>query len=296
MRVKDYLSQFQRIEKISKGMSEDEKYRVEKDGVEYLLRVSKGEEYAIKKREYEYLRHLNRAELPVPRCIALVKSNDGTKVYSLLSWVKGEEAETVLPNASDDVQYEYGVQAGKILRAIHDNSEEIDCSGNWYDRYYEIIEPRLEAFRREGEAFEGSKHILRFIEENRNLLKTRPMCHHHGDYHMGNLIVDEGKLWVIDWHTVDFDNIGDPWYEFNRIGIEHPMFARGQIDGYFGDDVPTEFWKLFALYFSTSAITSIVWAKYWAPNQFDYVMGLNQQVLQMFDDMENPIPRWYRGD
>ena len=75
---------------------------------------------------------------------------------------------------------------------------------------------------------------------------------------MGNLIINEGKLWGIDWHTVDFDNIRDSWYEFNRIGIEYPMFAKGQIDGYFENQVPEEFWKLFSLYFATSAITSIV--------------------------------------
>ena len=165
---------------------------------------------------------------------------------------------------------------------------------NWYDRYFEVIEPRLEAFLKEGISFVGDEKILRFIEENKLLLKSRPLCHHHGDYHMGNLIINEGKLWVIDWHTVDFDNIGDPWYEFNRIGTEYPIFAKGQIDGYFENQVPEEFWKLFALYFATSAITSIVWAKYWAPDELDSVMALNKSVLNMFDGMDNPIPRWYR--
>ena len=102
-------------------------------------------------------------------------------------------------------------------------------------------------------------------------------------------------MWVIDWHTVDFDNIGDPWYEFNRLGIEHPMFAGGQINGYFNQQVPEEFWRLFALYLAASAITSIVWAKHWAPEEFDNIMQLNRNVLDMFDNMTNPIPRWYRA-
>lgn len=288
------MSQFENVTKISKGMSADIKYRVEKDGVSYLLRVSDGKEYQTKKKEYAYLEYLNRANLPVPKCIAFEKSDNADEVFTLLSWVAGEEAERILPKASGSEQYTYGVQAGSILRKIHENSPKVDSPRNWYGRYFEVIEPRLEAFRKEGIPFEGSDRIMRFIEENKGLLKLRPLCHHHGDYHMGNLIINEGKLWVIDWHTVDFDNIGDPWYEFNRIGTEHPMFAKGQIDGYFENQVPEEFWRLFALYFATSAITSIVWAKYWAPDELDDILELNKRVLIMFDDMLNPVPLWYR--
>ena len=148
-----------------------------------------------------------------------------------------------------------------------------------------MIAPRLEAFRQEGVAFEGSQKILDFLEDNKHLLKTRPLCRHHGDYHTGNLIVRDGRIWVIDWHTMDFDSVGDPWYEFNRADMEYPDFARGQIDGYFGTSVPEAFWRLLAMYLSVSAITSIVWAKYRAPDRFDSIMKLNRDVLFMFDDM-----------
>lgn len=68
---------------------------------------------------------------------------------------------------------------------------------------------------------------------------------------MGNMIYSpKGELNIIDWHTVDFENYGDPWYEFNRIGVEYSDFASGQIDGYFQDNVPEEFWELFAFYLS----------------------------------------------
>ena len=291
---RSYLSQFDKVTEITKGMSGDKKYRVKKDGVAYLLRSSDATEYTRKKKEYDYLNHLNKAALPVPTCIAFEQSDEDAAIYTLLSWVEGEEAEKVLPKASAGEQYAYGVQAGSILRKIHENSPKVNSSKNWHDRYWEVIKPRLEAFLKEGISFAGDDKILGFIEENKYLLKTRSLCYHHGDYHMGNLIIDEGKLWVIDWHTVDFDNMGDPWYEFNRIGTEYPMFAKGQIDGYFENQVPEEFWKLFALYFSASAITSIVWAKYWAPDELDSIMALNKSVLNMFEGMENPIPGWYR--
>lgn len=34
--------------------------------------------------------------------------------------------------------------------------------------------------------------------------------------------------------------------------------------------------------------------KYWAPDELDSIMALNKSVLNMFEGMENPIPRWYR--
>lgn len=49
---KSYLSQFDRVTKISKGMSSDEKYRVEKDSLTYLLRSADAAEYTRKKNEY----------------------------------------------------------------------------------------------------------------------------------------------------------------------------------------------------------------------------------------------------
>ena len=286
------MSQFEKVNKISKGMSADEKYLVERDGARFLLRVSELDCYEEKKREYEHLAHLGQAGLPVPECISFEKTED--KVFTLLSWVEGEEAEEVLPLVSPEEQYRYGLEAGKILRQIHENSPTVVSEKNWYERYFEVIDPRLAAYHKEGIPFEGCEKILGFLEENKYLLKTRPLCHHHGDYHMGNLIVNEGKLWVIDWHTMDFDSIGDPWYEFNRIGIEFPMFAKGEIDGYFDGNVPEEFWRLFALYLATSAITSIVWAKHWAPDRLEEIMELNKTVLRTFDNMKNVIPLWYR--
>ena len=292
MGKEEYLARFADVRKISRGMSGDEKFRVVLDGRDCLLRISEASEYERKKCEYEYLRQLSAAGLPVPECLGF--EMDGEHVYTLLSWVEGDEAEKALPRENADVQYDYGRQAGDILRRVHENSPEIDSEKGWYDRYFDVIGPRIDAFRKEGIPFEGSEAVLEFIEENKHLMKERPLRRHHGDYHMGNLIVNDGKLWVIDWHTVDFDNVGDPWYEFNRIGSEYPAFARGQIDGYFEGNVPEKFWRLFALYFAASAITSIVWAKYWAPDELENIMKLNRRIIKMFDGMKNPVPDWYR--
>lgn len=289
------LEQFDEVIEISKGMSGDKKYKcIDRDGKQFLLRLSDLKEYDRKLKEYDFLERLNKSNLPVPKCVEFKKEKDF--VYTLLSWIDGEEVEKILPRLNESEQYEMGVKAGKILAKIHEAATLEEKPSNWYDRYFEVIEPRLEAYRTEGIPFEGADSILNFIEENKYLLKQREQCGHHGDYHMGNLITKDGAVFVIDWHTVDFDNIGDPWYEFNRVGVEYPAFASGQIDGYFDGKIPEEFWKLFALYFSTSAITSIVWAKYFAPSELDNIILLNKNVLVWFNHMKQSIPTWYLKD
>ncbi len=294
MDTETYLSGFDKAEKINMGLSGDDKYHCRRGAEEFLLRIADGGDYEEKKKEFDHLRKLERAGLPVPKCVELVKNDDGSKVFTLLSWVPGEELESVISKMLSGEQYEIGKQAGIVLRRIHESCPETGIEKNWYERYTETINPRLDAYMNEGVPFAGSEKILRYFEDNKYLLSERPMCHHHGDYHTGNLIINSGTVRVIDWHTMDFESIGDPWYEFNRIDTKYPEFAKGQIDGYFDENIPEEFWRLFALYISVSAITSIVWAKYFAPDELENIMGLNKSILAIFDDMENPVPEWYR--
>ena len=53
------------------------------------------------------------------------------------------------------------------------------------------------------------------------------------------------------------------------------------------------FWKLFAFYLAGSAITSIVWAKHFAPECMDEIIKLNTDIVRWHDGMKNTIPAWY---
>ncbi len=287
-------AEFKDIQPINKGMSGDEKYFVTaKNGEHFLLRIAEYKEFDRKKAEYELVKKLFRLNVPMPSPIDFGVCNNGASVYTLLSWIDGEEAEIAIPKLLKNKQYELGEESGRILRRIHTlNAPE--NTADWETRYFSTIDERLEAFRREGIMFEGSDIVLNYIDTNRHMLRNRPQCYHHGDYHMGNLIQSKsGRLFVIDWHTVDFENYGDPWYEFNRIGIEYPYFASGQIDGYFEGNVPDDFWKLLAYYLSVSAITSIVWSKYFAPDRLTSIINLNKDILKWFDNMNSDTPTWY---
>ncbi|NYB74326.1 phosphotransferase [Sedimentibacter hydroxybenzoicus DSM 7310] len=297
MREIPLYSTFKKIESINKGMSGDKKYYIETvDKKHLLLRISDFSEYDQKKIEYDLIKKLINFDVNMPFPIDFGVCNEGKSVYTLLSWIEGEEVETILSTLTEKEQYKLGIESGKNLRKIHSlpAPQGID---DWSIRYFSVIDERLEAFRSEGIPFDGDKIILDYIETNKPLLENRPQCYHHGDYHMGNMILSkDGELFVIDWHTVDFNNYGDPWYEFNRLGTEFPAFASGQIDGYFNYNPPEEFWKLLAYYLSVSAITSIVWSKYFAPDRMNSILKLNKDILYWFDDMKNTVPIWYKSE
>ena len=76
--------------------------------------------------------------------------------------------------------------------------------------------------------YENGQAFIDYINENRHLLKDRPQVYQHGDYHIGNMMIDrDGQLHVIDFNRNDY---GDPWEEFNRIvwcAQKAPLFASG---------------------------------------------------------------------
>lgn len=128
-------------------------------------------------------------------------------------------------------------------------------------------------------------------------MKNRPQCYQHGDYHFGNMMIDNnGNLIIIDFNRNDF---GDPWEEFNRIvwcANKSTLFASGIVNGYFNEDLPLEFWGLLALYIATNTISSLPWAIPFGENEINSMRKQAKQVLHWYDNMNNPVPIWYSNE
>lgn len=68
--------------------------------------------------------------------------------------------------------------------------------------------------------YENGQAFIDYINENRHLLKDRPQVYQHGDYHIGNMMIDRnGKLHIIDFNRNDY---GDPWEEFQPVSFGVP--------------------------------------------------------------------------
>lgn len=106
-------------------------------------------------------------------------------------------------------------------------------------------------------------------------------------------MIENGKVVIIDFDRYDF---GDPWEEFNRIVWTvqaSPLFASGMVNGYFDDDVPTDFWKLLAFYISSNMLSSLPWAIPFGEDEVQKFLRQSKEILEWYDNMRKIIPAWY---
>lgn len=282
------------IEPINKGWSSDRKYYIKTiEGKELLLRISEISEYERKKIEFERLNLLNDIDGLMSRPIKFGICNNGHSVYSLLTWVNGEEAEIKLLKLDIKEQYNQGYKAGEMLRRIHGIPAPQDQS-NWAERFNRKIDRNISNYKACGIQFQGDDRIIEYIEDNRSLLLNRPQSFQHGDYHVGNMIITpEGKLGIIDFNRLDY---GDPWEEFNRITFcasISPKFSSGYINGYFNNIVPDMFFRLMALYIASNQLSSIPWAIPFGQKDVNVMLKQAQNVLDWYNYFETYIPNWY---
>lgn len=291
MQSKDIFESFLKIETVNKGWSNDKKYCVTKKyGKKYLLRVSPCDSYEKKKALFEILQSVTKLNIPICIPIEFGMCKDG--VYTLENWIDGDDAEMAISMLSETEQYKLGLKSGEILNKIHSFSAP-DTQEDWSLRFNRKTNNKIQKYHECGLRFKEDNKIIEYIETNRHLLENRPQCFQHGDYHIGNMMLENGELRIIDFDRYDF---GDPWEEFNRIvwsATKSPLFATGQIKGYFTGEPPLDFFKLLAFYISSNTLSSVYWAIPFGQSEINTMIKQSQDVLTWFDNMKNPVPTWY---
>ncbi len=233
------------------------------------------------------------AALGVPMCRPVAFGECWEGVYTVQTWIDGEDAESAIPLLPGARQYAYGLDAGHILRKIH-SIPAPKAQEDWESRFNRKMDGKIQKYRECPVHYDNGQIFIDYIRENRCLLKGRPQVFQHGDYHIGNMMIDrDGKLQIIDFDRYDF---GDPWEEFNRIvwcAQASPLFASGMVNGYFDDDVPLAFWKLLALYIASNTLSSVYWAVPFGQEEVNTMLNQAKDILRWYDDMRNPVPTWY---
>lgn len=139
--------------------------------------------------------------------------------------------------------------------------------------------------------------FIDYIQSHQFLLQDRPISLCHGDYHVGNMMIDlkTKELVIIDFGSLE---IGDPLEEFNRMIWTAQLsekFATGLINGYFnGKNIPDVFWKLMAYYMACDVVGSIPWAVNYGNDQLTIMLERAKIVLDWFDNFERVIPKFYK--
>lgn len=177
------------IVQINKGWSNDKKYIIRNsNGTKLLLRLSDIMYYDQKKLEFDNLILVSKLDINTSKPIDFGICNNGNMVYSLLTWIDGQDAIDVLPTLSKEKQYQLGVEAGEILRKIHTIEPMIDLE-SWEIRYQRKIDRAIDAYNSSGYKIKNDNTIINFIRNYQGYLKDRPLTLQHGDYHLGNMII-----------------------------------------------------------------------------------------------------------
>ena len=276
---------------VEKGWSGDRKYcAVAADGSRFLLRITGPE------KGHRSYRNMERAAaLGIPMCLPLEFGVCPEGCYALHSWIDGEDAETLIPTLSPKRQYAYGLDAGRILRRLH-TLPAPEHAEDWERRFNAKIDRKIAMYEDCSLKYEQGEAFLEYLAGNRHLLAGRPQSYQHGDYHIGNMMIDRSAtLTIIDF---DRDDYGDPWEEFNRIvwcAQAAPPFASGMVDGYFDGDVPSDFWALLALYLCSNTLSSLPWAIPFGEGEILTMRRQAAEILQWYDGMRRLVPSWYRS-
>ena len=283
------------VEPVNKGWSADRKYCVRTYGGERLmLRVSAGAQADAKRAEYDAVCRVAQLGIRMSMPVAFGLCEGGASVYSLLTWLDGDEAGEVLSALPEACKYELGLEAGRMLRMIH-SIPATESQQPWAERFNRKIDRNIGLCRACAVPLPGAERAIDYAQKARHLLDGRPQCLQHGDYHTGNMILSPGQeLGIIDFNRWDW---GDPWEEFNRITLSSrtsEAFASGQIDGYFAGAVPDAFFALLALYIASNLLGSISWAVPYGQRDVDAMLAIAADTMEQYREFETVVPAWYR--
>ena len=274
---------------LTKGWSRDLKFCVTRDDQKLLLRLSPMYRVGSRMELFTLMQKISKLGIPICEPIEIGAFEHA---YSLHSWLNGDDLEDVLLQLTSTEQYVLGLYAGQYLKKIHSLAAPSSLE-SWGIRFGRKLNTRLQKYHEAGVRFEGDEAIIAYIEQNRQLINDRPQCFQHGDYHVGNMMLVDNELHIIDFDRFDY---GDPWEEFNRISWSaqlSPHFATGQIRGYFGGEPPQDFFRLLALYMGSNTLGSIYWALDYDDQQLQVMLKQAADTLAWFDNMQNPVPSWY---
>ena len=162
-------SDWQSVDKVSKGWSSDSKYFIKtKEGKMLLLRISDIEQYETKKKEYEIVEKYSKLGFLMSQPIDFGICNNGKNVYMLLTWIEGKDLEEVLSDLTEEQQYQLGRQAGKILKKIH--SIDVDINDIPKDTKKSKKLQQLSRYEESHVRIDGDEIAIKYVKENIDLI------------------------------------------------------------------------------------------------------------------------------
>ena len=282
------------VEPLNKGWSNDKKYILtNNENYKFVLRVSKKDVYDKRYNQYQLLKSLESLNLNYPKAIDFGYL-DEEYIYLLLSYLEGEPAEDLINKYDESTQYKMGYHAGQMLKNIHSFEPNIECP-TWWDKYQPKAIRKIEAYLNSPIKHDKTEYLINYYKENIYLMKDRPQVLTHGDYHLGNMLINNDEIVVIDFDKM---NMADPYDEFKPYNwnvVRSEYFETGLINGYFCDNIPDDFFRILKFYTIEGIISHLPWALTFGEEEVKTALMMYQEALKWYDDFKLEIPTWYKG-
>ncbi|NLN83009.1 MAG: phosphotransferase [Firmicutes bacterium] len=287
-----------KIEPISKGLSGDQKYRLETtDGKVMFLRLADLTELDRKKAEYEMMEKAYNHGILTPQPIEFGLCACGQHCYSLSGWLEGKDAEAALPFMTETEQYALGLKTGEILRKIHRMQAPKNIKpwelrfesklANWQAQYHS--KPEIHS--------DIGRILLSYLDENKDVLGSRRQTFIHGDYNTENImLLANDEIGIIDFNCFN-TSYGDPWWDLNNMAwmpIMYPHFYTGQINGYFNRLPLIEFWQVLTYYLAFDALAALT--DPYELNGLEDGTDIVNNILNWTNNFNSIVPTWYLRD
>ena len=274
---------------MTEGHSFDELYLVQQNDINYVLRKLNRSTLSVD-REIELMQLCSSNQLPTPTIHQIVQE-DGT-TWVLQDFLPGVCGEKSIQDYQVVEQYDFGVQAGKTLASIH----QLPCNHQSFDRSALMVQKigsHMDAVKPYLHLDPFLQTCIDTIHASIHLLNKRPTVWQHGDFHLRNMVLNHNHCAIIDFNRCD---VGDPYEEFVRAFYfsrdKSIPFLIGQLDGYFNQKIPLDFFPLLRLYLADACLSSITWTLKFYPDHLDEMQRFNAQIQQDFDGFKKDWPDW----
>ena len=196
---------------------------------------------------------------------------------------------------TNEQAYNIGFEAGRTLKKLH-SIPVSEQKVSWWQKYSEKIPKKIKNLKSCGLGFNEQERVIDYVCDNMYLVKNREQTFSHADYHVGNLIVNNGKIGVIDF---DKNTVADTYDDFkpfcwNVFASEY--FETGLINGYFDNNPPPKFFKILALYAAESTLSHLPWSIKFGEQEIKTAYKVINSVLNWYDNFNLEIPTWYKGN
>ena len=277
-------------ERLAKAVTDQKFYVETAQGEKRLLVVNTTEHYDWLEGDFRMCEYLAASGINVMRPVGMGTFRDGTLAYQLYTWYDGEDLAEALTHMSPAEQFAAGKKTVELLRKLHALSPfEEGETEPWGIHFGRRVQNAIMAYNENPVKSQGADLLVRYLQDNQDLLENRPQSFTHGDCNTGNLMYcADGQIGVIDlgWGN----NCNDPWWDFRDMTFPNILpthFLTGQIKGYFEGEPPVEFFRLLSYYIALGALESLR-----DLSRTDYLEEV-KIALNTFDDMRSPVPAWY---